>query len=103
MVQVIFHLRTQCAICRKSHQAATLALHHESFFQDGTALRMLVAQLSQEQAELINLAFFQGMSHSDIASVTGIPLGTIKTRLRTGLQRLRELWLESVKDASKSP
>jgi RNA polymerase sigma-70 factor, ECF subfamily len=84
-------------------EESTHELRHESFWQDGTTLRMLVAQLSQEQAHLIHLAFFQGMSHSDIASVTAIPLGTVKTRLRAGLQRLRELWMDSVKDTSKLP
>jgi RNA polymerase sigma-70 factor (ECF subfamily) len=66
-----------------------------SLWQDGSVLRLLVKQLPAEQAALIDLAFFQGMSHADIASTTHIPLGTVKTRLRTGLQRLRELWLET--------
>ncbi len=68
---------------------------HELRWQEGSVLRMLVKQLPAEQAALIDLAFFQGMSHGDIANTTHIPLGTVKTRLRTGLQRLRELWLES--------
>jgi RNA polymerase sigma-70 factor (ECF subfamily) len=70
-------------------------------WQDGVALRLLVSQLPTEQASLIELAFFRGLSHSEIADEMDIPLGTVKTRLRTGLQRLRELWLESVKQAAK--
>ena len=70
-------------------------------WQDGTMLRLLLAQLPKEQAALIDLAFFQGMTHNDIATVTHIPLGTVKTRLRTGLQRLRELWLDSINQTSK--
>jgi RNA polymerase sigma-70 factor (ECF subfamily) len=69
--------------------------HDDSGWQDGIVLRMLVSQLPEDQASLIDLAFFRGMSHSEIASATQIPLGTVKTRLRSGLQRLRELWLES--------
>jgi len=80
-----------------------LTPRNESRWQDGTVLRMLVKQLPAEQAALIDLAFFQGMSHSDIASVTHLPLGTVKTRLRAGLQRLRELWFESVNQASIQP
>jgi RNA polymerase sigma-70 factor (ECF subfamily) len=73
---------------------------NQSRWEEGSALRMLVGQLPAEQAYLIELAFYQGMSHSDIASATHIPLGTVKTRLRTGLQKLRELWLESVNQTS---
>jgi RNA polymerase sigma-70 factor (ECF subfamily) len=80
-----------------------LGPHVEARWQDGSALRLLVMQLPKEQAVLIDLAFFQGMSHSDIASVTHIPLGTVKTRLRSGLQKLRELWLESVNRTSTHP
>jgi RNA polymerase sigma-70 factor (ECF subfamily) len=69
-------------------------------WQDGTLLRMLVSQLPPDQASLIDLAFFSGLSHSEIAEVTHIPLGTVKTRLRAGIQRLRELWIESSKQTS---
>lgn len=75
----------------------------EPRWQDGTLLREIVTQLPDEQASLINLAFFQGMSHSQIAESTQIPLGTVKTRLRTGLQRLRELWLGITKETSNQP
>jgi RNA polymerase sigma-70 factor (ECF subfamily) len=66
-----------------------------SGWQEGSTLHMLVEQLPPDQARLIELAFFQGLSHSQIASHTALPLGTVKTRLRTGLQRLRDLWMES--------
>lgn len=68
---------------------------HEVGWQEGVVLRTLVAHLSKDQATLIDLAFFQGLSHSEIADKTGIPLGTVKTRLRSGLERLRELWQDS--------
>lgn len=77
-----------------------LAAASEPLWQDGTVLRLLVTQLPDEMAVLIELAFFRGMSHSEIASETRIPLGTVKTRLRTGLQRLREQWLEAVNHTS---
>lgn len=69
-------------------------------WQDSTALRMLMTRLSKDQATLIELAFYQGMSHSEIVRATQIPLGTVKTRLRRGLQRLREMWLDSVRNKS---
>jgi RNA polymerase sigma factor (sigma-70 family) len=45
--------------------------------------------LPREQLELIRLAFFDGMSHSEIAARTGLPLGTVKSRLRLAFSRLR--------------
>jgi len=72
-------------------------------WQEGTVLRGLITQLPQEQASLIELAFFQGLTHSEIAATTHIPLGTVKTRLRTGLQRLQELWLDAVNQTSNHP
>jgi len=80
-----------------------LTARNESLWQEGAALRMVLEQIPKEQAKLIELAFFQGMTHSDIASMTQLPLGTVKTRLRTGLQRLRELWLDSVNQTSTHP
>lgn len=64
-------------------------------WQDGSTLHMLVQELPPDQARLIELAFFEGLSHSQIAMRTSLPLGTVKTRLRTGLHRLRDLWNES--------
>jgi RNA polymerase sigma-70 factor (ECF subfamily) len=42
------------------------------------------------------LGFFGGITHEEIARRTGIPLGTIKTRIRTGLRRMRESLSEAV-------
>jgi len=64
-------------------------------WQDDILLRSLIQHIPAEQATLIELAFFGGLSHSEIAERTALPLGTIKTRLRSGLRKLRELWLET--------
>jgi RNA polymerase sigma-70 factor, ECF subfamily len=47
-----------------------------------------------EQAQAIKCAFFRGMTHSEIAHTLGMPLGTVKTRLRLGLTKLRDLCLQ---------
>jgi RNA polymerase sigma-70 factor (ECF subfamily) len=56
------------------------------------ALRAL-AGLSPEQREAITLAYFGGMTGAEIAHARDLPLGTVKTRIRTGLERLREAFV----------
>ena len=54
-------------------------------------VRDILANLEPEQVTMLQLAFFEGLSHGEIASKTGIPLGTVKTRIRAGMMRMREL------------
>ena len=56
---------------------------------DGARVRDALAQLPPEQREPIELGFFDGITHQEIARRIGLPLGTVKTRIRTGLRRLR--------------
>ena len=50
-----------------------------------------MADLAPEQREAIELAYFSGLSHSEMAERTGLPLGTVKTRIRSGMIHLRRL------------
>jgi RNA polymerase sigma-70 factor (ECF subfamily) len=50
-----------------------------------------VRELSAEQQRVIELAVVHGLSHSEIATHTGLPLGTVKTQIRRGILRVREL------------
>lgn len=61
-------------------------------------MRGLLAQLSDVQRESIDLAFFKGMTHDEIASHLNIPLGTIKSRIRQGLINLKQLWIDANPD-----
>jgi RNA polymerase sigma-70 factor (ECF subfamily) len=54
------------------------------------AVRAALEGLAPEQRELIELAYFRGMSHSEIAAARGLPLGTVKTRIRLGMSKLRD-------------
>lgn len=53
-------------------------------------IRVAMGSLPMEQRSALELAFFEGMSHSEIAAKTGEPLGTIKTRIRLGLIAIRK-------------
>jgi RNA polymerase sigma-70 factor (ECF subfamily) len=53
-------------------------------------VRQALAQLSPEQREVIELAYYSGLSHSEIAARLGQPLGTVKTRTRLGMMKLRD-------------
>jgi RNA polymerase sigma-70 factor, ECF subfamily len=52
-------------------------------------VRQALNQLTREQQEALDLAYFDGLSHGQIAARLGLPLGTVKGRIRLGLARLR--------------
>lgn len=56
------------------------------------SLSFAVQSLQPEHRQVIELAYYQGMSQSEIAEVLGWPLGTVKTRLRAAMEQLREKW-----------
>ena len=59
-------------------------------FQVGADVHAAIATLDERARYLIGLAFFRGLTHQEIADFTKIPLGTIKTQIRTALSVLRE-------------
>lgn len=65
-------------------QETALALQQES-----QQLKRAIGDLPKAQRDLVHQAYFGDMSHREIADATGLPLGTIKSRLRLALERLR--------------
>ncbi len=54
-------------------------------------LRSALKELSQEQVRVLQLSFFEGRAHGDIAALLDLPLGTVKSRVRLAMARLRQL------------
>lgn len=57
---------------------------------DAQSIQRCLAQLDAEQRQSVALAFFHGLSHSELAAHLGRPLGTVKTHIRRGLQKLKD-------------
>lgn len=69
--------------------------------QRETLVRRAMRVLPAEQLSLVKLAFYEGRSHSEIATATGLPLGTVKSRIRLAFGRLRRrLEADGLQDAT---
>jgi RNA polymerase sigma-70 factor (ECF subfamily) len=69
-----------------SFNLETAAAHNEMM----SKVKKLLGELPEAQRKALELAYFEGLTHSEIAQRTGQPLGTIKTRLRTALGSLKK-------------
>lgn len=59
--------------------------------QNGSRIQTALRELTPTQQHLLNLAFFQGLSHQEIADATGTPLGTVKATLRRSMITLKSM------------
>ena len=64
--------------------------------EDVETVRQAIAGLPKDQQRSLALAYFKGLSHQEIADVTCEPLGTVKTRIRLAMQKLRQSLENSV-------
>jgi RNA polymerase sigma-70 factor, ECF subfamily len=58
--------------------------------EQAAQVKQAYATLPDPQRSLLDLAYYEGLSHSEIAARTGVPLGTVKTRIRTAMETLRQ-------------
>ena len=65
-------------------------LEQASFAERQGQIRQALTQISQEQRQVLEMSYYEGMSQSEIAQQLNIPLGTVKTRSRLGLLKLRQ-------------
>lgn len=79
---------------------AHLLASHDSVGDEDSAriLRELLKELPAEQRQVINLAFFRGLTHTEIAEQLNLPLGTVKGRARLALEKLRDGWQSAAGD-----
>lgn len=59
--------------------------------QDSELVRAALARLSPEQRDVVTLSFYEDQPHSEIARLLGVPLGTVKSRLRLAMKHFRDL------------
>ncbi len=59
--------------------------------QDASRVRAALSKLKPDQIEVLQMAFFVGQPHSEIATVLGLPLGTVKSRIRNAMAKLRQM------------
>jgi RNA polymerase sigma-70 factor (ECF subfamily) len=59
--------------------------------QQAEAIRRTLEALPETQRVLIEMAYFRGLTHTEIAAETGVPLGTVKTRIRAAMETLRDV------------
>ena len=67
------------------------AYDHSVAAESAKNVRQALNVLPAEQQEVLNLAFFKGFTHDEIANHLSMPLGSVKSRLRRGLARMRDL------------
>jgi RNA polymerase sigma-70 factor (ECF subfamily) len=106
LVITLTHRRSIDALRVRSRRAALPVLSFDSRIDDevvelvaevqrnldGEVIRAVITKLPAEQLEIVELAYFGGMTHKEISDQTGLPLGTVKSRLRLGVAGLRKLF-----------
>jgi RNA polymerase sigma-70 factor (ECF subfamily) len=75
------------AIIEESSDAIADAIRAE----EGKVVRDALQELPEEQRHALELAYFEGLTQSEIANRLESPLGTVKTRMRSGMTKLRQL------------
>lgn len=68
-------------------------IEHQSYFSpnmETIGLKQLIANLKADQQQIIELIYFKGFTHVEVAEMLNIPLGTIKTKLRLAILKLRK-------------
>lgn len=89
--------REAAAVPAEAHQPAPQEAVVEEDFRawQSSRVRVALARLTDLQREAVELAFYGGRTHTEVAAALDVPLGTAKTRIRDGLARLRDTLKEA--------
>ena len=82
---------------RESETATDSLLEKVSRSEQSQEVKAALAQLSDEQQQILRMAYYDGLSQSEIANQLEIPLGTVKARARRGLLKLRQALTDYMK------
>ncbi len=90
--QTARRLQANQTLLSDEHQPSLTFLDDWADRERAENLRAIVERLPAEQAQLIALSYYGGMTQAEIAEHLNLPLGTVKTWMRAALKRLREAW-----------
>lgn len=76
---------------REQHVEAANGIDYVVWAEQSETVHRALGEIPEEQRRTLLLAYFEGLTQSEIAARTGEPLGTVKTRARAGLRKLREI------------
>ncbi len=80
-----------------SHRLPVHKSADSAAWDNSEIIKGLIAKLPREQRKVIVLAYYRGMTHEEIAESLDLPLGTVKSRIRLGMKKLKDGWLAAVR------